>query len=43
MSKMCPCLWFDDQAEPAANVYVRSQARALPSTHWGQQPQTPIP
>jgi predicted 3-demethylubiquinone-9 3-methyltransferase (glyoxalase superfamily) len=29
ISRIVPCLWFDDQAEPAAAFYVRS----FPNAH----------
>ena len=37
MSKIAPCLWFDDKAEEAAKFYVSvfKHARILTTTHYG--------
>ena len=37
MSKIAPCLWFDDKAEAAAKFYVSvfKHARILTTTHYG--------
>lgn len=43
MPTITPCLWFDDQAEEAANFYVSvfDNSRILEITHYG--PNTPRP
>ena len=37
-SKISPCLWFDDQAEPAAKFYtsVFKNSRIVATTHYGE-------
>ena len=39
MQKITPCLWFDSQAEEAANFYVSvfNNARVLKVSHYGEE------
>jgi predicted 3-demethylubiquinone-9 3-methyltransferase (glyoxalase superfamily) len=38
MQKVAPCLWFDDQAEEAAKLYVATfkKAKLGPITYYGE-------
>jgi predicted 3-demethylubiquinone-9 3-methyltransferase (glyoxalase superfamily) len=38
LSKITPCLWFDDQAEPAANFYtgIFKNSKIVQITHYGK-------
>jgi predicted 3-demethylubiquinone-9 3-methyltransferase (glyoxalase superfamily) len=34
--KIAPCLWFDNQAEEAANFYVSVYSRITAISHYGE-------